>query len=574
MKALAAAYVLGLAPALVLGVFQPVWSRVDEPAHYDVIAQYAAGVYPHDSVTTIRPQTLEVMQRTGVYGFIVDSAYAEPDLSGGFQPIPPGISGPAHVLWIRRHGFEFSYEAFQPPLYYAIATPFWMLGNAVGGALGAVYAVRILDALLAGMLAPLALLISLRLWPSRPSMAWGSAVLMAFMPGVPLNLTAVTNDVLAGVLGGACILTAIGGTLTRKRVVILGLLFGAALLTKTTTAAIAPAIAVALLQRNRGGGWKPLITAGMVAALCITPWLISNVAIYGELITTKEQLAMAAFPPRTADPEFWSVSTLHAFVTFWAGDPFLSLPGAVAIAAVAALMTALSIAGVLHAWRLGLPGISRQAAAVVAVSALGAAVASASTPVLAAFNAPGRFAYVALPAITALVAAGLWVELRSARLRRAVIGTFATLSVIGLALLDFTPATTYPNAGLPRIAHQQPLGVRQSFGPLTVGALTCAVDVSGNSWILLRITNTGDEPVEWSQSVDVYSGSTHVTTSDYRRSTPFPENLKPAFSYSGWLWLGPSSRLQGLKASRVVLKNVAVDGYRTIGDLEIPTAIC
>ncbi len=98
MKALAAAYVLGLAPALVLGVFQPVWSRVDEPAHYDVIAQYAAGVYPHDSVTTVRPQTLEVMQRTGVYGFIVDSAYAEPDLSGGFQPIPPGISGPTHVL--------------------------------------------------------------------------------------------------------------------------------------------------------------------------------------------------------------------------------------------------------------------------------------------------------------------------------------------------------------------------------------------------------------------------------------------------------------------------------------------
>jgi hypothetical protein len=574
MKALAAAYLLGLAPALVLGVFQPVWSRVDEPAHYDAVAQYAAGVYPHDSVTTIRPQTLEVMQRTGVYGFIVDSAYAEPDLSGGFQSIPPGISGPAHVLWIRRHGFEFSYEAFQPPLYYAIATPFWMLGSAVGGGIAAVYAVRILDALLAALLAPLALLISLRLWPANPSVAWGAAVLTAFMPGVALNLTAITNDVLASVLCGACILLAISGSWTRKRVLLVGLLLGLALLTKTTTAAIAPALAVALLQRDRGGGWKPLITSGLVAALCITPWLISNIAIYGELITTKEQLAMAAFPPRTANPEFWSVSTLHAFVTFWAGDPFLSLPGAVAISLVAALVTALSIAGALHAWGRGLPGMSREAVAVVALASAGAALASVTTPVLAAFNAPGRFAYVALPAITALVTAGLWVELPSARLRRAVIGTFATLSVIGLALLDFSPAPTYANPGLPRIAREQPLGVRQSFGPLTVGALTCAVDVSGNSWILVRITNTGDGPVEWSQSVDVYSGSAHVATSDYRRSTLFPEILRPGFSYSGWLWLGPSSRLKGLSASRVVLKNVAADDYKTIGDLEIPTALC
>jgi hypothetical protein len=574
MKALAAAYVLGLVPALVLGVFQPMWSRVDEPAHYDVIAQYAAGVYPHDSVTTIRPQTLEVMQRTGVYGFIVDAAYAEPDLSGGFQSIPPGISAPAHVLWIRRHGFEFSYEAFQPPLYYAIATPFWMLGNAVGGALGAVYAVRILDALLAALLAPLALLISLRLWPANPSVAWGAAVLTAFMPGVALNLTAITNDVLASVLGGACILIAISGSWTRKRVLILGLLFGGALLTKTTTAAIAPALAVALMQRDRGGGWKPLTTTGLVAALCLTPWLISNLAIYGELITTREQLAMAAFPPRTADPAFWTVSTLHAFVTFWAGDPFLSLPGAVAITLMAALVTALSIAGAVHTWRRGLPGLSRNAVAVVALAAAGAAFVSITTPVLAAFNAPGRFAYVALPAVTALVTAGLWVELRSARLRRAVLGTFATVSVVGLALLDFTPAATYVNAGVPRIAHEHPLGVRQSFGPLTVGALTCAVDVSGDSWLLVRMTNTGDTPVEWSQSVDVYSGSTHVTTSDYRRSTPFPDILKPGFSYSGWLWLGPSARLQRLNTTRVVLKNVATDGYKTVGDLEILTALC
>src|SRR5205807_1270476 len=78
----------GLVPALVMAVAQPVWSRVDEPAHFDVIAQYASGVYPHDSVTTIRPETLDVMQRTGVYGFIVDNAYAKPDVPAELSTMP------------------------------------------------------------------------------------------------------------------------------------------------------------------------------------------------------------------------------------------------------------------------------------------------------------------------------------------------------------------------------------------------------------------------------------------------------------------------------------------------------
>ncbi len=66
---------------------QPVWSPVDEPAHYDVIAQYAAGVYPHDALTTIRPETLDVTQRTGVFGSVVDNAYANPDAR--LQPMFP-----------------------------------------------------------------------------------------------------------------------------------------------------------------------------------------------------------------------------------------------------------------------------------------------------------------------------------------------------------------------------------------------------------------------------------------------------------------------------------------------------
>jgi len=105
------------------------------------------------------------------------------------------------VLWIRRHGWQFSYEAFQPPLYYLTALPAWLAGRAVGGPIGAVYAVRIFDAVLAALLAPMAMLIALRIWPARNAAGWSAAALTALLPGVALNLTSVTNDVLVSVLG-------------------------------------------------------------------------------------------------------------------------------------------------------------------------------------------------------------------------------------------------------------------------------------------------------------------------------------------------------------------------------------
>src|ERR1700688_4357562 len=126
------------------------------------------------------------MERTGVYGFVVDSTYVQPD--PGLQAMPVGLSDAQHVLWIRRHGYQYSDEAFQPPLYYAAAVPAWAAGDALGGPVGALYAVRVFDALLAALLAPLSLLIALALWPGNRALAWGAALLTAVLPGVALNL--------------------------------------------------------------------------------------------------------------------------------------------------------------------------------------------------------------------------------------------------------------------------------------------------------------------------------------------------------------------------------------------------
>jgi len=566
----AIAYAMALVPALALAIGQPVWSRVDEAAHYDVIAQYAAGVYPRDATTTVRPETIEIMQRSGVYGFVVDNEYVKPD--PGLQAMPSGMTSDAQVLWIRRHGWEFSYEAFQPPLYYALALPAWFAGHAIGGALGSLYAVRIFDAVLAGLLAPLAMMILLALWPGHQRAAWAAAALTAVLPGVALNLTSVTNDVLVSVLGALCILVAVTGKWSWRRALLLGALFGAALLTKTSAIGIAPALAVALLQTRRDGGVRPLLIAGSLAAACVIPWLASNAAIYGELITTREQLAMAAFPPRTVDPGFWSVSTLHAFVTFWTGDPFLSMPGAVALGIVAAFITALAAAGLWRAWRLHRRGMSLRVLGILAASGAGAALVSVTSPVLAAFNAPGRLAYVAVAAAMALVGAGLWVELPSPRLRWGTFGTFAGLSVGGLALTVYNGALPPPANGIPAVVRQAPLGQSGTFQDLDVSLVACGVDGAGDRLVLVRFYNTGTEPVEWTQSAELRDGTEHVTTSDFNRSTQFPLAFAPGHQYDGWLFLGtPQHRLT---SPTIYFRDFAAAGYSTIGDLSIRTDLC
>jgi hypothetical protein len=550
-----------------MALAQPVWSRVDEAAHYDVIAQYAAGVYPHDSVTTIRPETLSVMEQTGVYGFVVDNAYGRPDPEAGVQPVPPGLNDAQHVLWIRRHGWQYSYEAFQPPLYYAVAVPAWLIGDRVGGPLGAVYSVRIFDALMAALLAPLSLLIALRVWPGSMSLGWGAAVLTAALPGVALNLTSVTNDVLVSVLGAACVLVAISGTWNRRRVVLLGVLFGAALLTKTTAVGLAPALALALMHRQRGGGWRAALGAAAIAAVVFAPWIASNVAIYGEPVTTREQLAMAAFPARTAELDFWSVSTLHAFVTFWTGDPFLSLPLAVPLALVATLISALALAGLVRAERTS-------ALAVVAVAAAGAALASVTSPVLAAFNAPGRLAYAGVSAAMVVVVVGLWRELPSWRLRRAVVGGFAALSMIGLAALIALQGPPPQNSVPPPVARETSPDAYGTFADVRIDLIACVVDPSGSLWLGITTQNTGNMPAEWSQSGEIITGDSTLATSDYRRSTPFGMALPPGSFASGWLYFGPRGRLGGLATATVRFRDIAADGYRKIGDISISTALC
>ena len=283
---------------------------------------------------------------------------------------------------------------------------------------------------------------------------------------------------------------------------------------------------------------------------------------------------MSAFPARTAELDFWSVSTLHAFVTFWTGDPFLALPTAVPLAFLAAFIVALALAGLGRAYRHAQIGIARPQLAILGVAAVGAGLLAVSSPVLAAFNAPGRLAYVGLAAVVALVAAGLWIELRSPRLRWGVVGLFGVLSLAGQAILLYPSPPAPSNPGQPEIVTLKTVDAHGSLDGVTVLVPVCADDSARDTWLSVTIVNNGQTAAEWSQHLEVDAFGHQVATSDYSRSSQLPLRLEPGRTYSGWFWLGPTDRLRQYSKAQLVLRNVAVDGYRTVGDIVIDTTLC
>ena len=115
-------------------------------------------------------------------------------------------------------------------------------------------------------------------------------------------------------------------------------------------------------------------------------------------------------------------------------------------------------------------------------------------------------------------------------------------------------------------------GQAGTFQDLDVSLVACGVDAAGDRLVLVRFYNAGTEPVEWTQTAELRDGAVHVATSDFNRSTPFPLAFAPGHSYDGWLFFG---RPKGdVVAPVVYFRNLAADGYTTIGDLAIPTRPC
>lgn len=255
--------------AVTAGIFAvqlPPWQAPDEPAHYNVVRQIATnGCCPLIEMGDWDSPLLDMMKANQFVAAVYDGYVMESAL--------PTIQ----------------YEDHQPPLYYMLLAPVYSLTG------GSLIALRLASVVIGAGVVIAAYAVALRAFPGRFSIAWTAAAFVAFLPQHVHILASVNNDALALALCGAilwaCIDYADGG---RTPAWALGLLVGAAFLTKTTAYMMAGVALLALWIRMRAAArdtasgarpvavtLQPFIVFLIPAAVLGALWWLRNIGVYG-----------------------------------------------------------------------------------------------------------------------------------------------------------------------------------------------------------------------------------------------------------------------------------------------------
>ncbi len=276
----------------------PTWQVPDEPAHYNYVRALAEG------------RGFPVLEH-GDY----DQAYLERLKSERF---PPEL--PIELV---------EYEDHQPPLYYLLATPVYLLFG------GAVLPLRLISVTLGALLLLVVFGTVRAIFPTQPGLALITIALIAFIPQHVAMTAGVNNDALAElVVGGTlwALVVYVGGDRERDRPWQIGLLLAVALLTKTTAYAVVVVAMVAVLVRWRRGrrawGWAVGQLAWMlVPALIVSaPWFIRNGLTYGwsdplGLVRHNEivegQLRTSEYLALHGWAAYWERAWRFTFQSFW-----------------------------------------------------------------------------------------------------------------------------------------------------------------------------------------------------------------------------------------------------------------
>ncbi len=229
----------------------PAWQAPDEPAHYNYVAQLARGVWP-----------------------IIEAS----DWDRNFQPIGPDqrVEGVPAI----------SYQDHQPPLFYALSVPVFVLS---GGSLTALRLFTLAISLL-GVLGSYACVLAV--FPGRHALAALATTLYALLPQHVHLMSAYNNDALSEGLIALTLFQALrlirpdSEPSARERLM-LGATAGLALLTKAQAYLALPVAGLALLTAhwNAQRAWplalRRLLLGLGVAFVIGAPLWARNIGIYG-----------------------------------------------------------------------------------------------------------------------------------------------------------------------------------------------------------------------------------------------------------------------------------------------------
>lgn len=375
----------------------PDWQAPDEPAHYNYIAQIADdGALP----------VLEMGDWQQAYQDALTMSGFRPDLLDRLDTI--------------------QYEDHQPPLYYLLQAPVYALTD------GDLAALRLFSVLLGAGVVLCAWAVLRVTFPRWPHLALTGAGFVAFLPQHLSILGSVSNDALAELITGLTLLAAVvylGAAPRRMPPLVLGVLAGLALLTKTTIYFLGGIAVLVVLLRWRRERWTLRVGTAHLAAVIVPAllvgglWWARNLDTYGgtdafglqrhDAITvgqlrTDEYIDVVLGGSERQYLENYVETTFHSF---WGQFGWMAVPLPVNVYRVFVLFTLVVLSGaVLFAWRQGWPRTlsAAQRDALIVCAVVVALVVAAYILYNRDFvQFQGRYLYPALIPLALLVALGL-----------------------------------------------------------------------------------------------------------------------------------------------------------------------
>ena len=298
----------------------PAWQAPDEPAHYNYVAQVAAG--------TLLP-VIEPGDWNNAYLEQLKADDFAPELLNDLQTV--------------------QYEDHQPPLYYWLLAPVFWLTN------GSLLALRLVSVLIGAVTVGLSFAIAREMLPDRRYLSLAVMCLVAFIPQQVHILSSVNNDALAGAMIAATLLTTLrylNGKLAHEWV--FGMLLGVIVITKTTAYFMAGVVLLAVLLRYLLARPKPLwrMMAGVIVpagVLAVLYWG-RNLLVYGvpDFLGLRAHDAVVVGQLRTADyladlgvQGYLERGLSTTFNSFWGQFGWMEAPMGDALPAVMSLITLL-----------------------------------------------------------------------------------------------------------------------------------------------------------------------------------------------------------------------------------------
>jgi 4-amino-4-deoxy-L-arabinose transferase-like glycosyltransferase len=356
-----------LAAGLLYATLTPPWQAPDEPAHYNYIRYLATqAAFPE------------------LVAACYDQAYLNELTSRHFPPELPVDN--------------ICYEFHQPPLYYILATPVYLLSR------GSLLILRLLSVILGAAIVSLTFFMSQIIFPGNFTIACGAAAFVAFVPMHVAMLSSVNNDPLAELILAvilfllvhrlASIKTAMYGikqpyapmtpasfdtaaptqdagviAASTGQDLLLGISLGLGLLTKTTVYIAIPLIAFTLWSvetNHKGAGksgvWRSwlkraVVIYGLALAIAL-PWFIRNANLYGnfDILGLRRHEAIVAGQLRAADflADVGPLAYLNNFIvttfhSYWGQFGWMAVPMDSRTYLLLTILTLMALGGLL-AW--------------------------------------------------------------------------------------------------------------------------------------------------------------------------------------------------------------------------------